>query len=97
MKIVRKSRSLKSRYVGSVDDVDRGLWGRSPGLDVLIRYRRIMPYYELAWKVYSDEIGLPSAEFCLKRAKVFLDKDFLVQAKAWMKLAGVKLEILERY
>lgn len=58
-------RRIRFKYMGSVDDVTKECWGRSPALMCLVTYNR--PYYQEDWRVYSDEITLPDEKFCLNR------------------------------
>lgn len=91
MKIVRKSRKIKSRHIGLVNHIDNNdIYGRSPALE----YMKLKVYF-CDVRVYSDEIPLPDYQFLTNRSSYFLEKnDYLADFTSgmWHGMAMSKLK-----
>lgn len=76
-------RRIKFKYMGSVDDITRECWSRSPALGLMfhplyhpscflpngkLKPSCLKPYYQDDWRVYGDELPI-DPDYCLKRAK----------------------------
>lgn len=100
MKIIRKSRKIKSRYIGSVSDlISTGdVYGISPAL-VCLKYivelnGKKAPYYCNPPKVYSDEVPLPTYLFFTNRSAYFLEKECIEIAGLWHKISLNNLKFI---
>lgn len=88
MKITRKARNIKSRYIGLVDDFHKS----SDHKWFVLGWNRILKYNYPEYRVYSDEIPLPEPEWCVYRSHDFLlskepTERMYAAATAWVRLA----------
>lgn len=92
MKIVRKSRKIKSRYIGFVYD-EFYLPARNKTVEEKIDNIIIINALTgIGFRIYSDEVPLPDYLFLTRRSSYFLEKQSTWLAGLWHGLSLNKLK-----